>query len=473
MDKPTRRAFKKREPNQILRVVKPFRDFMRLESSSSFILLAFIAAAMVIANTPLAHYYFEFWETPISLTVGSFTLEFDLHHLINDLLMTLFFLLIGLEIKREIIIGELCQLSRALLPIIAAIGGMLVPALTFLMFNPLGTTTAQGWAIPMATDIAVALGVMALFGRELPTSLKIFMTTLAIFDDIAGVVVIALFYTGALDMLALLLALGCLTLLLAASQLGIRSGVVYAVGGVTLWFFVFISGLHPTMAGILLAAAIPSTISIGYSEFAKLSGELAKKIDRIVEDEESPDIHSFLNTSQTLEDACKNVEPPLQRLEHTLTPWIAFAIVPLFALANGGVALDPTVVSQLWSPLCIGLIVGFFLGKPIGILLATYLAVRLGICQMPADVGWDMLMGAGFLAGIGFTIATFISGLAFGAGPFLPVAKTSILIGSGVAGTTGYLILRRSIRVRRKLSKGYAANASMFEANEPTATGQT
>ncbi|OGU10086.1 MAG: Na+/H+ antiporter NhaA [Geobacteraceae bacterium GWC2_58_44] len=371
-------------------VVDLFAEFSRSEKASGIILIVCTVASIAIANSFFGAEYLELWHTQV--------LNHSLQHWINDGLMAIFFLLIGLEIERELYVGELSDPKNASLPIAAAIGGMVTPALLHFLFNR-GTATVDGAGIPMATDIAFALGVLALLGSRIPISLKIFLTALAIMDDLGAIVVIALFYVSDFSLLYFASALGIFSLLLVLNRLNVNRLSVYLALGAVMWYFMLKSGVHATIAGVLLAFAIP---------FRNLGD------------------HS-----------------PSYRLQHFLHKPVAFFIMPLFALANTGIALSGNWLEGLVTANSLGILAGLLVGKPLGIALFSYLAVRLGWSRLPNEVCWRHIVGAGFLGGIGFTMSIFITLLAFGNAEIIDSSKLSILVTSILAGSVGYLILSR------------------------------
>jgi len=357
------------------------------EAKGGVLLFAAALLAFFLSNSPWSQAYFDLQGVYVKLQVGDWVFKKSLLHFVNDFLMAFFFLLVGLELKREILQGELKNPSQAGLAVAAALGGMITPALIYTAFNR-GTAGAAGWGVPMATDIAFALGVVSLLGSRVPLSLKVFLTALAIVDDLGAVLVIAVFYTSSLNLTALALAAGVLTLALLAGRLRVRSLAVYGLLGLILWYYVLLSGVHATVAGVLLALAVP--------------------------------LESNAKTS------------PLHRLEHILHPYVAYLIMPVFAFFNAGVALAG---SQL-GPVSLGIFAGLVMGKPLGILLFSYLAVRLGLARLPGGVGWRAVAGVGMVAGVGFTMALFIADLAFDAA-LLDEAKLGILAASLVAALLG------------------------------------
>jgi len=433
---------KPKVPRRVVRrVFRAFREFARLEAAGGLMLMGAALIALVWANSPWASLYDELWHTPVSVGFGELSLSHDLHWWINEALMVVFFFVVGLEIKRELLVGELSSVRKAALPVLAAVGGMLVPALLYLALNRDGPG-ARGWGVPMATDIAFALGVMALLGSRIPIGLKIFLTALAIVDDLGAVLVIALFYTGELHMGFLLLAAGILGLLLIANAYRVQKPLVFSLLGIGLWVAFLGSGLHATLAGVLLAFTIPAVGSLREREF------LGRARGYLHEFEQAGESDRRLLTAQqqealvALEDAAEEVITPLQQLEHSLHPWVIFGIVPLFALANAGVKLGSDFLAGLGNPISLGVMAGLLLGKPIGINLAVWLALQTRLADLPEGVSWRQIYGSSLLAGIGFTMSLFIASLAFGDSPELDFAKGGIITASLAAGIAGYFVLR-------------------------------
>jgi NhaA family Na+:H+ antiporter len=429
----------------IRRVLRPFREFARVEASGGLVLLGATAVALVWANSPWAPSYAALWHTPLTVGAGDVGLSMDLHRWINDGLMALFFFVIGLEIKREVLVGELADPRKAVLPVAAAVGGMVVPALVYLALNP-GSPGAAGWGIPMATDIAFALGVLALLGRRAPLALKVFLTALAIADDVGAVLVIALFYTSAVAWPALLLGVGLLAVLGVANRVGVRGPLVYALVGIAVWGAFLRSGVHATIAGVLLAATIPAWVRLDVPSFVDRA---RTSLDHLVEAAERGGTALTDQVQQhalaDLETACERAQAPMLRLEHALHPWVSFVVMPLFALANAGVALGGGAAA-LGHPVALGVAAGLVGGKQVGITLFAWGAVRVGLASLPAGVTWRHVYGAAWLGGIGFTMSLFVAGLAFGGGDLLAAAKMGILAASAVAGVTGYLVVRAAPR---------------------------
>lgn len=429
------------------RPVRLLLAFIRLESFSGILLLLCAAAALAWANSPWGQAYFDFWRIELAVSVGGFGLSKPLLLWINEGLMALFFFVVGLEIKREILVGALSSPKRALLPIAAALGGMLVPALLYLALNA-GTPGERGWGVPMATDIAFAVGVLTLLGRRIPDALKAFLLALAIVDDIGAVLVIALFYTGQLSWVYLALGAGFLLILAGINRAGARHPLAYALLGVGLWLMFLKSGVHTTVAGVLVAMTVPARTRIDSAEFLWRSRSLLEEFERM---KSSVGAHAQTisdsrqqATVQALEAACEGVETPLQRLERGLHPWVAFAIMPLFALANAGVALNGEAVTDLIHPVSLGVLTGLVVGKQLGVTFFAWLAVRARLAELPRGVGWREIYGVGWLAGIGFTMSLFIAHLAFDGASLLAVAKVGVLAASLISGIGGWLILRDS-----------------------------
>jgi NhaA family Na+:H+ antiporter len=442
-------------------LLAPFRRFAALEAAGGLVLLACTAVALAWANSPWADAYHHLWETRVAVTVGGRTIGASLHHLINDGLMAVFFFLVGLEIKREVLVGALASARRAALPVAAAIGGMVVPAALYLLVNA-GGPGASGWGVPMATDIAFALGVLALLGDRVPVTLKVFLAALAIADDIGAVLVIAAFYSGGVAWGALGVAAALLVAAFAANLAGVRRPWAYALLGVPLWGAVLASGIHATVAGVLLAFAIPVRTRVDEPEFLARARRSLNDFDAAL-GPPAPGQARLARAVMTnaasqealheLEELIEAAQPPLHRMEHALHGVVAFAIMPLFALANAGVTLADgsgggalaALTHALGTPVALGIILGLVVGKPLGITLGAWLAVRLGVAERPEGVSWGSIHGVSWLGGIGFTMALFVGGLAFSGtagSALLGEAKLGILVGSLAAGLVGWLLLR-------------------------------
>jgi NhaA family Na+:H+ antiporter len=431
-------------------VLAPFRQFAGTSAASGLVLLAATAVALVWANSAWSASYHHLWETPLSLGVGDRSARWTLHHFINDGLMVVFFFLVGLEIKREMVAGELRTIRSAALPMIAAAGGMLVPALFYAIINRGGAGTS-GWGVPMATDIAFALGVLALLGNRVPVGLKVFLAALAIVDDIGAVLVIALFYSGGVSWTALAGAAVILVVAAVANLSGVRRPWAYAILGIALWAAVLASGVHATVAGVLLAFTIPVRTRVDERAFLAGANRALADFDAAAAvTAQDPNTTVLSNADhhaavEELETLCEQAQPPLIRMEHALHGIVSFGIMPVFALANAGVSLGGDAIrGGFASPIAIGALLGLLIGKPIGIAGFSWLAIRAGAASVPVGVTTRMLIGAGILGGIGFTMALFIASLAFTDPGQLAAAKLGVLVASAVAGVTGYLWLRRA-----------------------------
>jgi NhaA family Na+:H+ antiporter len=434
----------KTENRPIDRILSPFQEFFQQEASSGILLIIATILALVWANSPWADAYQSLWRTKISFSVGTFSLSKDLLLWINDGLMAVFFFVVGLEIKREVMVGELASPRKAVLPIVAAIGGMLVPAGFYLLFNPRGPAQS-GWGIPMATDIAFALGVLSLLGKRIPLSLKIFLTAVAIVDDLGAVLVIALFYTSNIVWLSLILAGGILIVLIIMNRLGVRSPLLYGLVGIFLWVAFLKSGVHATIAGVLLAMTIPVRTRINTKEFITHANFFLEEFRSHGKTGESVLTNKDQRAAlQAIEIAAEHAQTPLQRMEHILHPWVGYFIMPVFALANAGIALKGDFLSAFLHPVTLGVMAGLIFGKQIGIFLASYVAVKLGWSDLPSGMTWTRLYGLAWLAGIGFTMSLFIASLAFGKSDFLSLSKSGILVASLISGLVGAVILSRA-----------------------------
>jgi NhaA family Na+:H+ antiporter len=418
-------------------LTSPFQRFAQMEAAGGILLLAATVAALVWANSPWEHVYHDLWHAQVAVGVGQTVLSESRHLWINDGLMAIFFFLVGLEIKREILIGELSSVKQAAFPFMAALGGTVFPALIYFALNR-GTDAVRGWGVPMATDIAFALGVLALLGSRVPVGLKVFVAALAIIDDIFAVLVIALFYTEHISLVGIVVASVLLAVSAAANWAGVRKPAVYAVIGVFVWLAVLKSGVHATIAGVLLAFTIPANTFIDREHFLERCRAL---LDRFQTAEpESPEAH---NAVHTLEMQCELVESPLHRVEHALQPWVGFVIMPIFALANAGVHVLGNLRAAATNLVAIGVALGLFVGKPLGITLFAWVAAKAGIASAPEGVSWRQLFGAAWLCGIGFTMSLFVATLAFGTSDTLDVAKMGIIVASLAAGVAGSVVMVR------------------------------
>jgi Na+:H+ antiporter, NhaA family len=430
-------------PVRLSNLLRPFEDFFKSQVAGGIVLLGATLLALLLANSPWRHLYHHLWEAPLSIGFDPFGLTQSFHHWINDGLMAVFFFVVGLEIKRELLAGELASLRNAALPIAAAIGGMLLPALFFLLFAP-HPPASRGWGIPMATDIAFALGVIALLGERIPRSLAIFLTALAIVDDLGAVLVIALFYTEGLALVPLALAGAAFLALVAGNRLGLQSPNFYALVGLVLWLALLKSGVHAAVAGVLIGATIPVRPRHSNDQFLDRVQTLLERY-RSFETIEGP-FHneSRLGTLLALEHVCQEAMSPLQRMEHVTNSWVIFGVMPLFALANAGISLSlGELQAALSHPVTHGVTLGLLLGKPLGIFGFSWLAVRLKLAELPRGCGWLDILGIGILGGIGFTMSLFITNLAFTPPLLIADAKVGIFAASLAAGAVGYLLLAR------------------------------
>jgi NhaA family Na+:H+ antiporter len=401
-------------------------------------LLAAAGLALLWANSPWSAFYDRLFHLPVTLQIGTFRIAEDLRHWINDGLMAVFFFQVALEIKREFLHGELATPRQAALPIAAALGGMILPAGLFLVLN-FGQPGARGWGIPMATDIAFAVGMLALLGRRVPAELRLFLLAFAIVDDIGAILVIAVYYTQHFSLAAFLIAGLCLALMAAMRRLGLWSPVVYLLPALVFWAAVLKSGVHATIAGVVLGAMTPASARMDLKSVSTLLTQLLAYLrNRREMDYEETQVRLG-----RAEEALRDSESPLERMERLLSPWVSFLVLPVFALANAGVTLSGDLLREsLSNPLTRGILVGLILGKVLGITGASWLAARLGLAVLPRNVTWRHVAGAGLLGGIGFTVSLFISGLAFADETLMAQAKIGILAASSVAAVAGYWFLR-------------------------------
>lgn len=424
-------------------IVTPFQRFLATESSGGILLIFFTILAMLWANSPWSESYFTLWSSKFTIGFGEWALSKELLLWVNDGLMAIFFFLVGLEIKREVLVGELSSFKQASLPFFAAIGGMVFPALIFIALQG-EQPGAEGWGIPMATDIAFSLGILSLLGSRIPVSMKIFLTAFAIVDDIGAVLVIALFYSNEVYLTALYIALGLFLILIIFNFLRVRKKILYALVGIVIWYFFLKSGLHPTIAGIMIAFTIPITSRIRTRQFIEnMEDNLLVFRDNDTHEEKLL-TYEQLSSVDDIERAAEHVQPPLQQLEHNLHGFVAYFILPVFALANAGVALGDAG-EALSSPLSLNIALGLVVGKTLGVGLLSWLGVKFGLASLPEGTRWKHLLALGLLGGVGFTMALFIANLAFTDVNLLNAAKIGILAGSTIAGVAGYLILRMTL----------------------------
>lgn len=414
------------------RILKPISRFLHIQSSSGLVLLAFTVAALVLANSPVSESFLAFWKTTVGFSAGTFEMRHSLKHWINDGLMVIFFFVIGLELKRELVLGELKSLRAAALPIAAALGGMVVPAALYLVLQ-YGQPGHRGWGIPMATDIAFVVGCLALLGKRVPHSLRILLLSLAIADDMGAILVIAIGYTSGVHLAALglgLLGIGVVTLM---AGLGVRSVPVYTLLGILIWFGFHESGVHATIAGVILGLITPVRPWINEG----LLVEFFRGVEDFLQGDPAADAHRRQELLRTVERATREATSPVERLEALLHPWVGFVIMPLFAFANAGVQIR---TEALLHPVTLAVMLGLVVGKPLGIVLSSWLAVRMGLAKLPDSISWSVLAAAGVLAGIGFTMSLFIAGLALNGLP-LDAAKIGVLVASAICGALGMILL--------------------------------
>ena len=417
------------------------KKFVQMESFGGILLFFSALLAMVVANSPIGHWYFDLWEQKLGFSYGDHFLGFSLRLWVNDVLMSFFFLMVGLEIKREFLYGGLSGFKKAAFPAIAALGGMIFPAIIYLAFN-LGTSTAHGFGIPMATDIAFALGVVLLLGKRVPASLKLFLVTLAVVDDLGAIVVIAIFYSSGIASFWLLCSAFLVGILVALNYAGVRSLIPYLLVGVILWFCVHESGIHATISAVILAFCIPTEPKMQTKNFTE---KMEKEIEHFTHsDKERANIllsDEQIHQIEKMKEAISKVQSPLSKLEHFLHSYSTYLIMPLFAFANAGVEVAGGSIDSTTSHIVYGVGLGLIIGKPIGILVLTFLCEKLGIASRPDHLSWGCILGAGMLAGIGFTMSMFVTNLAFESASHIDIAKISILCSSLLAGILGSLAL--------------------------------
>jgi len=418
-------------------LLSPFVRFAKLEAASGIVLMISTVAALVWANSAWENSYHAIWSTTVSVGFGQFTLTETRLEWIDHGLMAVFFFLVGLEIKREVLIGELSSPRQAAFPLVAAFGGAIVPALLYLSIAH-GEDARQGWAIPMATDIAFVLGALSVLGSRIPVSIKVFVTALAIADDLIAVLVIAVFYTARVHTLSLLLGLLGVAVSFGVNLLGIRKPAIYAIIGLFVWYAVLKSGVHATIAGVLLAFTIPARTYVDRGSFIKRTRRLVDRFEAAPQN--SPEAHSAIHM---MESQLALIESPLHRIEHLLHPWVSFAIMPLFAFANAGVRVLGNAAASIRHPVSLGIILGLFFGKPLGIWVFARISSKLHLATAPPEISWATLLGAAWLCGIGFTMSLFIATLAFGEGALLHLSKIGILAASLASGVCASLFLIR------------------------------
>jgi len=424
----------------------PIQKFIQQGKSGGIVLGISVIIALILANSPLAESYHHFLEHKLGFQLNGKTyLEYSIHHWINDGLMAIFFFVVGLELKREIIGGELSNPRKAMLPIGAAIGGMLFPAIIYLAFNPSGEVQS-GWGIPMATDIAFALGIVFLLDKKVPLSLKVFLTALAIVDDLGAVLVIALFYTSDISLFSLGIGLGCVIIMFIGNKMGIRNIIFYALLGIIgVWTAFLLSGVHATIASVLAAFTIPADMKIKENIYISKIQNYLSKFKSIDPNDKTPTLaNEQVHLLDEIKQSTNEIIPPLQRLEHAMHPFVTFLIIPIFALANAGVAIDINIEQLFSTNVAIGIVLGLIVGKVVGIVGITLLLVKLKVAPFPEGMNIRNLIGLSLLASIGFTISLFITSLAFTNEDHITQAKIGIFIASIIGGVLGYIALNKN-----------------------------
>ncbi len=415
----------------------PVERFLHVEAAGGIVLLVTAAIALTWANSPWYHSYEVLWETPVSLAIGNRPIEFSLHFFINDVLMTIFFLLVGLEIKREIVEGALSNMQRAALPIAGALGGMLVPAAIYLALNPSGPAR-EGWGVPMATDIAFAVGVLTLLGKRVPATLRVLLLAVAIIDDIGAILVIAIFYSSGFNVFGLMLALTGAILLFLLPKLGVRPSLLYVPPIAIVWIGMYEAGVHPTIAGVIAGLIFPAKSWFGKEGFLRASHEALDEFQSRIAGKHTD--RDLLAPLAKISQARREALSPAFRVETWLHPWVAYGIMPLFAFANAGVHLGGLGFDTPgFTPVMAGIVIGLVVGKPLGVLLGSWLVIRLRFASLPDGINWGGLFVVGAVAGIGFTMAIFIGELAFSDPRLLGVGKLGVLLATALAATVSLL----------------------------------
>lgn len=426
-------------------IFTPFTEFMNRSTSGGLVLFISAFIAIVWANSPFKDSYHHLWETTFTIGFEGAQLSKSLHHWINDGLMAVFFFVIGLELKREIMAGELSNPKEAILPLMAGLGGMVLPACIYLLINQGVPEASNGWGIPMATDIAFALGIVYLLGDKVPFSLKVFLTALAIADDIGAVLVIAFFYSSDISLFHLGVGLSFLAVLAVGNYVGIRTSLFYGIIGILgVWIAFVTSGVHATIAGILAALLIPANVVVSETRLVQKLNVLGDKLEKTSANESTLLTEEQVHIIGEIRKYAKMAMTPLQRLEHGMHPLVAFVVMPIFAFANAGITLDASALSGLTSPVTVGTFLGLLIGKSVGIVGISYMTVRLGWASLPNNTSWKQLIGVSFLAAVGFTMSLFVTDLAFENPAYVAQAKIGILAASLLGGLLGYFILNNT-----------------------------
>jgi Na+:H+ antiporter, NhaA family len=454
-----------RSPSVATRVLDAFDRFLHVEAVSGIVLLITAAAALLWANSPLGVSYQHLWHTPLTFAVGGWTISQPLHFWINDGLMTIFFLVVGLEIRREMHVGTLANLQVASLPLAAALGGVAVPALMYLALSA-DSTVRQGWAVPTATDIAFAVGILALLGKAVPAALRVLLLSLAVIDDLAAIIVIAVFYSGELAPSGLLIAVAGVLLVIVLQRLGVRSAFAYIAPGALLWFGLLRFGVHPTLAGVVLGLLTP----IASEERGESPARTAARALRDVRRRSRAahvDMEHLAPALRQLKHAERELLPPTVRVQMALHPWVAYGVMPLFALANAGIALDGLNLDAPESrSVALGVFLALVAGKPVGIVIASWLAVRAGWCRLPQEINWKLMTLLGCLGGIGFTMSIFIATLAFPDDALLNAAKFGVVTASAIAAVLGlalgFMLLKSPAARRAAATRESAIDPALY-----------
>lgn len=453
---------------------KKLLQFTHSSTRAAGAMLLAAVVALVVANTGAYDAFLDFWHTEVGLVFGDAIAEMSLAHVINDVFMAIFFLLVGLEIKYEMTVGELTNIRQAILPIVAALGGVLVPIGIYLIFNGGNPEAAGGWGVPTATDIAFALGILALLGTRVPSGVRVFLSTLAVADDIIAIMVIAVFYGNSPSLFWLACAAAVLAVLVLMNHNHIYSLLPYLLVGALLWYCVFMSGVHATIAGVLLALTIPSGSRVNLKSFTTWSGDRVKEAHEKFEPE-TPIMAQgeYIETVASLSRVARQVVPPATRLEHKLYPWVYFGILPLFALTNADVSfIGVDMGSMFTDPVLYGVLLGLLLGKPLGIMLFSFIIVKTKVASLPENVNWVHMLGASILGGVGFTMAIFVANLAFESEMMVATAKLGILLASLFAGIIGFVLLFLQAKAAHRQGVSFecvADDDSCMQSEEGTA----
>lgn len=456
--------------------IRQIISFTHSSTKAAAVMLVAAIVALIVANSPAYEPFIDFWHTDIYLGLGNvWHGEMSFAHIINDIFMAIFFLLVGLEIKYEMTAGELTNIRQAILPILGAVGGVCAPICIYLIFNASHPEAVHGWGVPTATDIAFALGIMALLGDRVPNGVRVFLSTLAVADDIIAILVIAIFYGETPDAFWLAAAGVVFIVLILMNRRHVYSLVPYVFVGAILWICVFMSGIHSTIAGVLLAFVIPSGSRVNLQNFLHWSDDRIKLAKEFYDGDNTPLVaqKKYINTVSSITRVSKQAVPPATRLEHALYPWVYFAVLPLFALTNADISFEGLDVGMMISsPVVLGVFLGLVLGKPIGIMLLSFLTVKTKLASLPENVNWMHMLGAAILGGVGFTMAIFVANLAYSSDTLITEAKLSILMASLVAGIVGFLFLYFQAKATKAKSEG-EGNAAGNASNKNDAESET